>query len=73
MARMTFKKALEISIDKQPGWGMYIHLCSILQESDCSRREILAIFNKYMPKEEYVSAEKTELIDYLVLISKPEK
>lgn len=67
---MTFKQALDKSIEKNPCWGMYIHLCDILQESGASRNEILKHFNKYMPEDEYDKEEKKELIDYLVLISK---
>lgn len=72
MAKMTFIKALEMSKDKQPGWGTYIHFCKVLQESGCKRAEILKLFNKYMPEDEYDKSEKTELIDYLVKISQPE-
>lgn len=68
--KLTFKQALDKSIDSEPGWGMYIHFCSILQESGASRNEIIKYFNKYMPEDEFDSHEKKELIDYLVLISK---
>lgn len=67
---MTFKQALDKSIEKNPCWGMYIHLCDILQEYGASRNEILKHFNKYMPEDEYDKEEKKELIDYLILISK---
>lgn len=72
MAKLTFKQALERSQKDNPSWGMYIHICNVLQESGCKRAEILKLFNKYMPKDEYDKPEKGELIDYLVLISKPE-
>ncbi len=72
MAKMTFKKALENSKKEQPDWGTYIHICRVLQESGCKRPEITTIFNKYMPKEEFNKSERVELIDYLVMISKPE-
>ena len=55
---MTFKKALEREQEKNPNVGMYIHLCHILQESGCKRAEILKIFNKYMPKEEFEKNER---------------
>lgn len=68
---MTFKAALEREQERNPNVGMYIHLCHILQESGCKRPEILKIFNKYMPKDEYLKSERKELIDYLVKISTP--
>lgn len=71
MAKLTFKKAFEMSKDKNPGWGTYIHICNILQESGCKRTEILKIFNQYMPKDEYDKPEKGEYIDNLVKISNP--
>ena len=69
---MTFKQALDRELDKNPCTGMYIHLCHILQESSCKRAEILKIFNKYMPKDEFDKSERGEMIDYLVKISKPD-
>ena len=68
---MTFKAALEREKEKNPDVGMYIHLCYILQESGCKRPEILKIFNKYMPKDEFFPEERKELIDYLVKIASP--
>lgn len=68
--KMTFKQAFDKSVEKNPGWGTYIHLCDILQESGSSRNEILKIWNKYMPEDEFFPNEKTEMVDYLVLISK---
>ncbi len=67
---MTFKQALDKSLEKNPGWGMYIHLCSVLQESGASRNEIIKYFNKYMPKDEFEKSETKELVDYLVKIAK---
>lgn len=65
-----FVELLNKSIAEQPDMGTYIHLCRVLQESGCSRREIISLFNSYMPEEEYDKPEKGELIDYLVSIAK---
>lgn len=68
---MTFKQALDRELEKNPNVGMYIHLCHILQESDSTRAECLKIFNKYMPKEDFLKGERGEMVDYLFKISKP--
>lgn len=68
---MTFKQALDKSIEKNPSWGMYIHLCNVLQESGASRTECRNYFTKYMPKDEFLKSEVNEMIDYLFTISKP--
>lgn len=66
---MTQKEAFAKSMAQNPGWGTYIHLCGVFQESGATRKEILKAFNYYMPPEEYDPGEKGELIDYLVKIS----
>ena len=68
---MTFKQALDREIDRNPDVGMYIHLCHILQESGETRGGILKIWNKYMPKDEFLASEKSEMVDYLVKIAAP--
>lgn len=68
---MTFKQALTKSIDEHPEWGMYIHLCKVLQESGAKKPEIMRHFTKYMPKDEFDRSERGELVDYLVKIADP--
>lgn len=67
-----FKKAFTNSQEIHPEWGAYIHLCTIIYGTGASRQEVLKIFNKLMPEDEYDKPEKGELIDYLCLqASKP--
>lgn len=66
---MTQAEAFKRSMEANPGWGTYIHLCEVFKESGAKRKEILKAFNYYMPEEEYDKGEKGELIDYLEKIS----
>lgn len=68
---LTFKQALDKDIEKNTYVGMYIHLCSVLQESGASKNEVSKYFDKYMPPEEYEKKERNEMVDYLFKISKP--
>lgn len=70
MVKNTFKQFMDKSIAEKPEWGIYIHLCRVLQASTASRQEITEIFNKYMAKDKFLKSEKKELINYLLILSK---
>lgn len=66
---MTQAEAFKRSMDSNPGWGTYIHLCEVFRESGASRTEIKKAFIYYMPKDEYDKDEVGEMIDYLLKIA----
>ena len=67
---MTFNEAFDKAKIKEPNDGNYIRMCKVLQESGASRQEIEKYFNSVMVAgEDYDKHEKSELIDYLVLLS----
>lgn len=66
---ISFDEALKKSKEEDNNMATYIHLCRVLSESGYDRKHITSLFNKYMPKDEYDSEEKDELLDYLVKIS----
>lgn len=70
MAQITFKEALDKSIEEQPEMGTYIHFCRVLCESDASKSEIIKLFEDYMPDDEYDIFDKRQLIAYLAKIAK---
>lgn len=65
----TFKAFLDESIEKEPYLGTYIHFCKVLSGSGTSETEILRLFNKYMPEDEYDKPEKKELLDFLYKVA----
>ena len=70
MKYKTFEEMIADSVNKEPNWGTYLHLCTCVQESGMEREEIELYFNKYMKvKVDYDRPEKKELIDYLLKLS----
>ena len=61
----SYFKLIEISKELHPNWGMYVNICNVVKQSKLPRRDLLKIFNKVMPKEEFEMDERRELIDYL--------
>lgn len=61
----ALKNLFLLSQKKHPEWGSYIHLCRTVRGTGTKRKQILQLFNKLMPEEEYDKPDKKELIDYL--------
>jgi hypothetical protein len=61
----SYFKLIEISQEKNPELGMYVHICKVINKSKLPRRDLLKIFNKVMPKDEFDRSERVELINYL--------
>lgn len=65
----SLKNLIILSMEIHPEWGTYIHICRAVRGTNTSRQQILNLFNKMMPQDEYDKPDKKELIDYLVLQS----
>ena len=61
----SYIKIFKNEQEKHPELGSYIILCSIIRGSKLERIDIRKLFNKLVPKDEYDTSEKFELIDYL--------
>lgn len=55
---------------KTPDSGAYINLGRAIRSQRFLREPIQKAFNKLVPKDDYTSAEKKELVDWLELLSK---
>lgn len=68
---MTFKHFWDKRRKENPGEPKYISLCYVLQYSGQDKTEIGNIFDTYMVvTKDYDSNERTEMVDYLVDISR---
>lgn len=63
-------KLVRLSEASHPEWGMYIHICRAIKGTGTSKQQILGLFNKVMPEDEYDRDDKKELIEYLIIQSK---
>lgn len=59
------EKLFLLSQEKNPELGDYLHLCKAVRSSGASRQEITILFEKFIPKEDFLKSEKIELIEYL--------
>lgn len=63
----ALKNLVKLSQEAHPEWGTYLHICRAVRGTGTSRQQILSLFNKMMPEDEYDKPDKKELIEYLVL------
>lgn len=55
---------------KFPDEPKYITMCYILEGSGEESREIYELFDEYVPKKDFLSKEREQMVAYLIEISK---